>query len=503
MLNQWLYTAYLSFLSTLMVSFILLTFIPQKYSLSKITTFVSALYAASILQMALPVAVRLSILFVSTLIIAIFILRLNINQSFWLTTMMLFFVMAADSFVTFFIRSKIDLALAPYPQYLVDTLHMALIFAVLFVIMLPPKKRIKTFIEKRMLLSKTQIIFPVTIVFSLIVVTLFLAINLEGNVFTGAPPLFGLGLTLGILGLSASISYFSIQYLIKINEMKKLEMKLNHLESSIRVKKGNFAFEKSIEFDLTQSESGQKICDAYTIETLIYSGKNSQVYRLKANESEDQFTLKAIEKIEDIDYRFNELEEINHPKIVGIKDHFDGNYYHYVLKAYVHGHTLYEQVLQHGAYKENEALKIAFQIIEALKYLHFREHPIVFRDLKPSNIIVNEMDEIFLIDLESVRRKANRSDSDTFVVGTKGYASPEQYGYSQSTPKSDIYAFGATLFFLLTGETPDVNKINALNGDASMSEPLLETIKRCVKFSPDERFDSVETLEAHLKTILT
>lgn len=495
------YIVFVSILSTIMVGFILLMFFPIKQNSKQWISFFVAIFIAALMQMSAPVAYRLSLLFITTLVIGMHFLKLNINQSFWLTTLLIFFIMIADGLSTFVllrsIRTIYDLTSRGHEAFI----HMILNLFVLSIMIFPFRKTVRKFLEKRLLLSKTQIIMPITVIFILILLTLFLVLNTENNSFVGSSPVLALALLFAFIALGGSVSFFSIQYLIKINEMKKLEQKVTHLESSIRVAKGNSAFEKSIEFDLTQTEKGLKVSSDYTLETLIYNGKNSQIYRIKNKATLQEYTLKAIEKAPDIEYDFKQLVLIKHPRIIGVQDFFEGKHYHYVLKPYINGKTLFEEVKTNGPLKESEVINIALQLVQPLKYLHSRKEPIVFRDLKPSNIILDEKRQVFLIDLESVRRKRTHAESDTFVVGTKGYASPEQYGYSQSTPKSDIYALGATLYFLLMGDAPDAQKIYKFDNyfeKWTYSTMMLELVKKCLKFDPEDRFNSVDEIESFI-----
>lgn len=462
------------------------------------------LILSSAIQLSLPVQIRLFLAFISLFFILFLIFKLNVNQSFWTTLAILLIIMVSDSITTFVIIAKL---MATWPieenltlYYLIhflSTMTFTVLFSGLF------KKRLHQFLNNKQLLKKHQITMPLVFILILVLVTFFITLFLETENRGPIENYFALAFIMGLILLGVFITYFASKYLIRENEFKALALKLNQMESSMHLKNVNRVFEKSIEYDLMQSDQYEKIMHAVNIESLLYKGKNSQVYLLSSKDTTEKYTLKAIEKIEDIDYRFDELSTIKHGKIVGINAHFEGPFYHYVMKKFIDGQTLLEFVSKKGTLKEKETIHIALQIISALKYLHLRDEPIVFRDLKPSNIIVTPQKDVYLIDLESVRKKKNASDSDTFVVGTKGYASPEQYGYSQSTPKSDIYAFGATLYFCLMGETPDLFKIQNLESQWSHSTVLQKIIQKCLKFNPDERFHSVMEIEAILNDFVT
>lgn len=500
----------LSIIMALIMIFFTLQLIPkalipwQKTSVLKLSFF---LVLSSGIQMYLPVPLRLPIAFLSLFFIFFTIFKLNIHQAFSGTIFVFLFIMLSDSITTYVIMPPIRFTKMFEDQYpLLYFLHAISVFLTSAVLLLLLKKRIHRSLVSKAILKKRQITIPLLSIFLLIILTLSISIaiwvKVENTSEFGHYIIFAFVSALIAIGIL--LTYFSYKYLIRENEIKALSMRLNALESSMGNAKGNYCFEKSVEFDLMHTDVGKKLTDGYRIEKLIYKGNNSQIYLLRDGINSEHYSLKAIEKTSEINYCFEEISKIKHPKIVGIKNYFEGRNYHFVLKPFASGHTLLEQVQKFGIFSEKKALQIALEIIDALNYLHTRNEPIVFRDLKPSNIIITPNDEILLIDIESVRKKKKNSDSDTFVVGTKGYASPEQYGYSQSTPKSDIYSLGATLYYLLCGKPPCVQSIHALkteNCDWQHSSKVLYLIKKCLNFNPDERFESVEEMKDFIKSL--
>ncbi|MBN1921814.1 MAG: protein kinase, partial [Anaerolineae bacterium] len=151
------------------------------------------------------------------------------------------------------------------------------------------------------------------------------------------------------------------------------------------------------------------------------------------------------------------LANLHHPGLTNVTDFFAENGKWYLVMEYIHGETL-ESRLTHapgGRFALEEALGIIRQLCEVLDYLHRQQPPVVFRDLKPGNVMLDEKGQVKLIDFGIARFfKANRTQ-DTVNLGTPGYAAPEQYGgMGQTDPRSDIYSLGVLLHQMLTGYNP-------------------------------------------------
>ena len=130
---------------------------------------------------------------------------------------------------------------------------------------------------------------------------------------------------------------------------------------------------------------------------------------------------------------------------------------------------------------------------DILIYLHGLERPIIHRDIKPQNIIVKPDGKISLIDFDTARVYQSDSKSDTQFIGTREYAPPEQYGFSQTDARTDIYSVGVVLGWLLTGKT-DAEEVYRKAG----RNRLTSIYKKCTAFSPEHRFDSAKNLKAAL-----
>lgn len=150
------------------------------------------------------------------------------------------------------------------------------------------------------------------------------------------------------------------------------------------------------------------------------------------------------------------LTGLLHPNLPRIYDNFTEDERSYLVMDFIEGQTLDDYLAQlgGGSLPLEQALKWGEELCDVLSYLHEHQPPIIFRDLKPSNVMIDKRGHIFLIDFGIARIFKPGKQHDTVALGSPGYAAPEQYGKAQSTPRSDIYSLGAVLHFLLTGVDP-------------------------------------------------
>ncbi|HEY9733974.1 MAG TPA: serine/threonine-protein kinase [Drouetiella sp.] len=146
------------------------------------------------------------------------------------------------------------------------------------------------------------------------------------------------------------------------------------------------------------------------------------------------------------------LSPLKHPNIVSISDNFEENDNYYLVMEYIEGENLHQMLNQRGEpFPEEQVLQWAVQIADVLHFLHSNDPKVIYRDLKPSNIMIDTKDRVKLVDFGIARPYAE--DSDNTHVVSAGYSPPEQY-WGAADPRSDIYALGATMHFLLTGQEP-------------------------------------------------
>jgi len=199
------------------------------------------------------------------------------------------------------------------------------------------------------------------------------------------------------------------------------------------------------------------------------------------------------------------LRKLNHPSLPRIFDILEDESSYYMIVDYIEGESLDKKLKECGSFTEETVLGWAKQICDVLVYLHeFRPNPIIYRDLKPSNIILAGDGSIKLIDFGIAREYKKESSGDTVYIGTRGYAAPEQYGCGQTSAASDIYSFGVTVYELLTGESPAAGSggiRQSLYGNQRISAEMMQIIEKCTRTDPSQRFRSArELLECLNKT---
>lgn len=183
----------------------------------------------------------------------------------------------------------------------------------------------------------------------------------------------------------------------------------------------------------------------------------------------------------------NVLADLDHKNIVRVLDQFSEKGRYYLVMEYVQGQNLHEMMTKRQEpFDEEMIIEWAAQICDVLTYLHTHDPPVIYRDLKPSNIMINTNDQVKLIDF-GIARPFQESEDNTHVV-SQGYSPPEQY-WGAADPRSDVYALGATIQFLLTGQDPlalTTSSPQALNPNAS--DHITEIVERATHQDPESRF---------------
>src|SRR6266702_1330841 len=197
------------------------------------------------------------------------------------------------------------------------------------------------------------------------------------------------------------------------------------------------------------------------------------------------------------------LAGLMHPNLPSIYDHFSEAGRWYLVMDYIGGQTLEEYVkTQGGKLPVKEVLDIGIQICTVLEYLHTRQPPIIFRDLKPANILLTPERHLYLIDFGIARHFKPGQIKDTIAFGSPGYAALEQYGKTQSTARSDIYSLGATLHQLLTGIDPSQTPFQfvplQLQGQPILSE-FERLIMQMLEMNKEKRPDSMLAVKQELQ----
>jgi hypothetical protein len=201
------------------------------------------------------------------------------------------------------------------------------------------------------------------------------------------------------------------------------------------------------------------------------------------------------------------LEQLHHPNLPVVADRFEHQGRPTMVMEFVAGQTLEDRIRETNApLMEQQVLGYGIQIARVLHYLHTRTPPIIYRDLKPSNIMLTPDGVLKLIDFGVARTYKARKSKDTVAMGSAGYAPPEQYGKGQTDARSDVYALGATLLHLLTNmppiplQTPAPGSIRKLN--PSVDDQTESVIIKAMTADQAARYQTTAELEQALMRCL-
>ncbi len=252
-------------------------------------------------------------------------------------------------------------------------------------------------------------------------------------------------------------------------------------------------------------ELGTILNERYQIIRQIGSGGSSEVYLVKHIYLDSEFAVKVVmlDRQSQIDYasEAHVLKDLRHPQLPRIIDIFQDEQYLYIVRDYIAGIDLEQHVDRHGPQSLTQTIDYALQLIEVLNYLHTRERPLIYRDLKPSNIIKTDDNRLVLIDFGTTRTYNPERDEDTVYLGTKGYAPPELFGGIQSDQRTDIYSLGATLYYIYTAEhwseVAQSEKFAKFNGTKAAA--LRTIIERAMRLTPEKRYQTMLELQQDLQ----
>jgi hypothetical protein len=208
--------------------------------------------------------------------------------------------------------------------------------------------------------------------------------------------------------------------------------------------------------------------------------------------------------LQDFRQEANLLVPLSHPNLPNVSDIFEEAGKAYLVMEFIEGKTLETiQEEANGPLDEHQVLDWALQLCNVLLYLHSQPQQIIFRDMKPSNVMITKNGQVKLIDFGIARIFKSSSTKDTTSLGSRGYAPLEQYGRGQSDPRSDVYALGATLYDLLTFATPPDAVTRQLNPTAlirlrqlnpRVSQVVEEIVLKAMEMDPAKRFQTIEAM---------
>ena len=252
---------------------------------------------------------------------------------------------------------------------------------------------------------------------------------------------------------------------------------------------------------------GSIIDGKYKILNKVGQGGMSVVYLAMNERANKQWAIKEVRKDGVKDFELikqglivetDMLKKLSHPSLPSIVDVIEDDNTFLIVMDYIQGNPLSKTLEEYGAQSQENVVEWAKQLCDVLGYLHSRKPPIIYRDMKPANVMLKPDGSITLIDFGTAREYKSKNIADTTCLGTIGYAAPEQFGgMGQTDARTDIYCLGATLYHLVTGMNPceppyEIKPIRQIN--PALSNGLEKIIMKCTQRDPDARYQSCAEL---------
>lgn len=254
-------------------------------------------------------------------------------------------------------------------------------------------------------------------------------------------------------------------------------------------------------------EIGSLVDGKYKILSKVGQGGMSVVYMAINEKANKTWAVKEVRKDGVLDFEAVKqglvaetdiLKKLSHPNLPSIIDVIDTDDSFIIIMDYIQGNSLNKALKEYGAQPQEYVIEWAKQLCDVLGYLHSRKPPIIYRDMKPSNIMLKPDGNVTLIDFGTAREFKEKNLADTTCLGTVGYAAPEQFGgMGQTDARTDIYCLGATLYHLVTGCNPseppyEMKPIREIN--PALSSGLERIILKCTQRNPEDRYQSAAEL---------
>lgn len=254
-------------------------------------------------------------------------------------------------------------------------------------------------------------------------------------------------------------------------------------------------------------EIGTLVDGKYKILNKVGQGGMSVVYLAMNEKANKQWAIKEVRKdgVKDFEVvkqslvaETDMLKKLSHPSLPSIVDVIEDESTFLIVMDYIQGNPLSRALEEYGAQPQEQVIEWAKQLCDVLGYLHTRTPAIIYRDMKPANVMLKPDGNVTLIDFGTAREFKEKNLADTTCLGTVGYAAPEQFGgMGQTDARTDIYCLGATLYHLVTGMNPceppyEIRPIREIN--PSLSGGLEQIILKCTQRNPQDRYQSCAEL---------
>lgn len=260
------------------------------------------------------------------------------------------------------------------------------------------------------------------------------------------------------------------------------------------------------------TKEGTVLDGKYEILKEIGRGGMSIVYLARDNRLNKQWAVKEMKNdgtksretlLKGLEREANILKDVDHPVLPRIVDIINSRGIIYVVMDFIEGTNIAEILKEEGAQPQEKVIEWGRQLASALDYLHSMKPPIIYRDMKPSNVMLKPEGGVKLIDFGTAKEFTIENNADTTALGTRGYAAPEQFGDAQgrgiykTDARTDIYNLGATLYHMVTGKNPceppyEMKPIRQWN--PALSTGLEKIILKCTQPNPEDRYQSCSEL---------
>lgn len=257
---------------------------------------------------------------------------------------------------------------------------------------------------------------------------------------------------------------------------------------------------------------GDLIDGKYKILNEIGRGGMSTVYLAINEKANKPWAVKEVRKNgisnrelvkQSLMVEINLLKKLKHKGLPSIVDIIDQQDNYLIVMDYIEGITLENIMQEEGVQPQEKVVDWAIQLCDVLQYLHTRKPAIIYRDMKPSNIMLQSDGSVVLIDFGTAREFKERHVEDTTCLGTQGYAAPEQFGgMGQTDERTDIYSLGATMYRLVTGHNPSeppYEMYPITHWNPRLSTGLEGIIAKCTSKDPKSRYQSVQEVRYALE----
>lgn len=245
--------------------------------------------------------------------------------------------------------------------------------------------------------------------------------------------------------------------------------------------------------------------DKYEIVKELGEGAAGCVYLVKDLHVNRLAAMKQMSRISEIRKELELLKSLKHPGLPEVYDYFEEEQMGFLIMEYVDGITLKKYLEQHGTVPLQLAVSWMKELADILSYLHEQRPPVIYRDLKPSNIMIMENGKLRLIDLGGAFLRSHNCEEDKISIGTPGYSAPEQWSGIHVDEQCDVYSFGAVFHELLTGVSPlkppyERRPIRQYN--RMLPVALENLIRQCTEENPKDRYRGMGQVKEELENCL-